>query len=234
MEKDNNSNYSNRIHLVGIISSILVVVSLVLVPLGAQILFGQQIEWGPTLAAMGSALMVFGPVAVIEFFSYVPIIGAAGQYLSFTTGNVMNMKIPAAATGRKIAEVENGTEEGDTISMISIAVSSITTTAIVFAGMLLAAQLLPVLSNDTLAPAFNNVMPAIMGALGIPIFAKSLKTASVPVIISAILTIVLGYGGFMAKQGPMMVLFLVVSVGWAYILYRQKQSKAKATKDQNQ
>ncbi|MFV0363634.1 MAG: hypothetical protein ACK5LL_11195 [Suipraeoptans sp.] len=222
------SNYSNRVHFIGTISSILIIVALIGVPAMSQVVFKQKINWGPTLSAMRSALLVFGPVAIIEFLSYLPIIGAGGQYLSFVTGNVMNMKIPAAATGRKIAEVETGSEEGDAVSMISIAVSSIVTTVIVFVGMILAAQLLPVLSSEFLAPAFNNVMPAIMGALGIPIFAKSLKTASVPVILSVTLTLIMGYGAFMSKQGNMMILFLVVSLGWAYILYRIKLSKEKA------
>jgi len=226
MENNNStSNYGNRVHTVGIISSLLIIVSLVIVPLGAQIFFGQTVDWGPTFKAMVSALMVFGPVAVIEFLSYLPIIGAGGQYLSFTTGNVMNMKLPAAATGRKIAEVENGTEEGDAVSMISIAVSSITTTLIVFLGMVLGAQMLPLLENEILAPAFNNVMPAIMGALGVPILVKNVKTASIPVVLSVVLTLVMGYAAFMGKQGNMMILFLVVSLVWAYILYRMAQSK---------
>lgn len=227
MDNNHTSNYNNRVHIVGIISSLLVILSLVIVPLGVQILFSQEVNWGPTLKAMGSAAMVFIPVAVIEFFSYVPIIGVGGQYLSFTTGNVMNMKIPAAATGRKIAEVENGTEEGDAVSMIAIAVSSIVTTAIVFLGMLIGAQMLPLLEHELLAPAFSNVMPAIMGALGIPVICKSIKTASVPVTLSVILTISLGYATFMGNQGNMMILFLAVSLGWAYFLYKKAQSGKK-------
>jgi len=35
----------------------------------------------------------------------------------------------------------------------------------------------------------------------------------------------LGYAGFMAKQGPMMILFLAISLGWAYFLYKVKQNK---------
>ncbi|MGL6199738.1 MAG: hypothetical protein ACRC3H_12490 [Lachnospiraceae bacterium] len=225
--KNASTNYGNRVHIVGIISSLMVIISLVIVPLGAQILFKQDVDWGPTLKAMGSAALVFGPVAVIEFLSYLPIIGAGGQYLSFTTGNVMNMKLPAATSGRKIAEVEEGTEEGDVVSMVSIAVSSITTTLIVFIGMIVGAQILPVLQSDLLSPAFNNVMPAIMGALGIPIIVKSLKLASVPVALSVILTLYLGYEAFMAQQGNRMILFLIVSLLWAYILYRRNLSQSK-------
>lgn len=221
MKKQANS-YNNKVHTVGIVSSLLIIIALFIVPLGAQIIFGQTVEWGPTFKAMGAAALVFGPVAIIEFLSYLPIIGAGGQYLSFTTGNVMNMKIPAAASGRKIAEVSEGTEEGDAVSMISIAVSSVVTTIIVFVGMVLGSQLLPLLQNPVLTPAFDHIMPAIMGALGIPIIVRNIKTATVPVTLSVILTMTMGYASFMGKQGNMMIIFLVVSLLWAYILYKGK------------
>lgn len=223
------SKYDSSVHRIGILSSILIIVALLGVPLVTSMVFKETIDWKTTIGAMASALMVFGPVAIIEFLSYVPIIGAGGQYLSFVTGNVMNMKIPAATSGRKIAEVEAGTPEGDAISVISIAVSSITTTIILFIGMVLAAQLLPLLENPILAPAFANVMPAIMGALGLPIIVKDFKTACVPCLVSIALTLILSYGVFMSKQGPMMILFLVLSLAWSYFLYqRGKKQKAEA------
>lgn len=220
------SKYDKNIHRIGIISSVLLLASLVLVPLGAQIIFGQTVEWKPTLGAMGGALAVFGPVAVIEFLSYAPIIGAGGQYLSFATGNIMNMKVPAATAGRKIAEVETGSPEGDAISIISIAVSSITTTVILFVGMVLASQLLPLLETPALAPAFANVMPAIMGALGFPVIVKDFRIAIVPGFIAIMVTLIKGYGAFSGtNQGPMMIVFLLISLLWAYFLHKRDQKQ---------
>ena len=226
MEEKNSvfSTYDQKIHKVGIVSSIILALSILMVPLASQFIWKESIDWPTTLKAMGSAAAVYIPVALIEFVSYAPIIGAGGQYLSFVTGNVMNMKLPAAMAGRKIAGVEAGSPEGDAISVLAIAVSSITTTVVLFVGMILAAQLLPALQTPFLAPAFANVMPAIMGALGLPMIVRDLKTASVPTILSIIFTLVLGYAGFMAKQGPMMILFLAISLGWAYFLYRRKKS----------
>jgi len=215
-KKDVFSEYDNTVHKVGIISSIVLAIALLAVPFATQLVWKETINWTTTMKALGSAAAVYIPVAFIEFISYAPIIGAGGQYLSFVTGNVMNMKLPAATAGRKIANVEAGSPEGDVISVLAIAVSSITTTVILFVGMILAAQLLPVLQTPFLAPAFANVMPAIMGALGLPMIVRDLKMASVPTVVSVIFTLVLGYAGFMAKQGPMMILFLAISLGWAY------------------
>jgi len=226
--KENNSAFSAydlAVHRLGSLSSFLLAIAFLLVPFATQVVWKETIDWPTTFKAMAAAAAVFGPVAIIEFISYAPIIGAGGQYLSFVTGNVMNMKLPAAMAGRKIANVEAGTDEGDAISVISIAVSSIVTTIILFAGLLLVGQMVPILESPLLKPGFANVMPAIMGAIGLPMIVRDLKLASVPTVISITLTLTLGYAGFMARQGPMMILFLAISLGWAYFLYRIKQSK---------
>ncbi|MDL2250702.1 hypothetical protein LJC51_08625 [Lachnospiraceae bacterium OttesenSCG-928-J05] len=225
------SEYNRKVHLVGRISSFLIIVALLGVPFLTSLFFKEEIDWGTTFAAIGSVLMVFGPVAVIEFLSYLPIIGAGGQYLSFVTGNVMNMKIPAATSGRKIAGVETGSDEGDAISMISIAISSLVTTAVLFVGMVLAAQLLPLLNSPVLAPAFANVMPAIMGALGFPVIVRDLRTSWLPALISIVLTVGLSYGTFMSKQGPMMILFLFISLAWSFFLYKRGQAQKAGARE---
>ena len=33
-------------------------------------------------------------VCIVEVFTYVPMLGAGGSYLSFVTGNISNLKLP--------------------------------------------------------------------------------------------------------------------------------------------
>lgn len=220
------SDYDKKIHNVGLISTIIIILALIAVPIAIHIVSGvTDLDIATTVSSGLSALAVFGPIAIIEFLSYAPIMGAGGLYLSFTTGNVMNMKLPAAQSGLKLAKVESGTKEADVISTISIAVSSLVTTVILFIGMILAAQLLPVLQSPTLTPAFNNLMPAIMGALTVPLIAKNPKTASVPCALIIIVTLVFGYATITANQTYILPVFLVVSLVWAYFLYQKKQKQ---------
>ena len=47
----------------------------------------------------------------------------------------------------------------------------------------------PVLQSEVLLPAFNNVVPALFGALGLKYFAKSPQIAIVPLILVSVLCI---------------------------------------------
>lgn len=220
------SAYDKKIHNFGLVSSIICIVLLAGVPLVIQLVSGVSPDLAKVLTAMGGALTVFAPVAVIEFLSYTPIMGAGGMYMTFVTGNTMNMKLPAAQSGQKLAGVQPGSKEADAVSVISIGISTLVTTAILFVGMLLASQLLPFLSSPTMAPAFNNIMPAIMGALLVPRIKSDPALASVPCIIAIIVTLVLGYATVTMMQTYLLPVFLVLSVGWGYFLYRRRQKKA--------
>ncbi len=58
------------------------------------------------------------------------------------------------------------TKEGDIISTISVAVSTMVTTLILIVGMLAIVPLTPLLSAPALAPAFEHILPALFGGLG--------------------------------------------------------------------
>jgi len=117
------------------------------------------------------------------------MLGAGGSYLAFITGNVTNMKIPCAMNARDIAKTEVGTPENEIVSTISVAVSAIVTTLVILVGVIMLVPLQPVLSAPVLQPAFNNVVPALFGALGLKYFAKSPKIAAIPLLLMCALCI---------------------------------------------
>ena len=63
------------------------------------------------------------------------------------------------------------------------------TTLVIVAGVILLVPLQPVLQNEALLPAFNNVVPALFGALGLKYFVKSPKIAAVPLLLMSLLCI---------------------------------------------
>ena len=132
---------------------------------------------------------VYFPVAIVEFLIYTPMLGTGGSYLTFITGNVTNMKIPCAMNARDIAGTEVGTPENEIVSTISIATSAIVTMLVIVAGVILLVPLQPVLQNEALLPAFNNVVPALFGALGLKYFSKSPQIAVVPLALMSLLCI---------------------------------------------
>lgn len=133
--------------------------------------------------------IIYIPVAIVEFLVYTPMLGVGGSYISFLTGNVTNMKIPCAMNARDMAGTTVGTPENEIISTISSATSAIVTTLVIVVGVLLITPLQPVLQSETLLPAFNNVVSALFGALGLKYFAKSPKIAVIPLSLMALLCI---------------------------------------------
>ena len=93
------------------------------------------------------------------------MLGAGGSYLGFITGNMANLKVPVALNAMESMGVKQGTEDGDVISTIVIAVSSIVTVAIIIVFVVLMVPLTPVFSNPVLKPAFDNVVASLFGGL---------------------------------------------------------------------
>ena len=181
--------YNNSLHRIGRITGVAIVVLLLAVPFLFGIINSVSPDWGGVLSGFLKVGMIYVPVSIVEFLVYAPMLGVGGSYLSFITGNVTNMKIPCAMNARDIAETKPGTPEHEIISTISVATSAIVTTLVIVAGVILLVPLQPVLQNEVLLPAFDNVVPALFGALGLKYFLKSPKIAVIPLLLMSLLCI---------------------------------------------
>lgn len=178
-----NMSYIDSVHRDGRIWNLSVMVLLFLFPLVVALFFGVTPDWG----ALGLGLIATAPmywvVGVIETVTYVPMLGAGGSYLSFVTGNISNLKLPCALNALEQNEVSASSEEGEVISTIAIATSSIVTTVIIIIGVVLIVPLTPILSNPALQPAFDQILPALFGGLGVAFVSKNWKIAVAPVLL---------------------------------------------------
>ena len=178
-----NMSYIDSVHRDGRIWNLSVMVLLFLFPLVVALFFGVTPDWG----ALGLGLIATAPmywvVGVIETVTYVPMLGAGGSYLSFVTGNISNLKLPCALNALEQNEVSASSEEGEIISTIAIATSSIVTTVIIIIGVVLIVPLTPILSNPALQPAFDQILPALFGGLGVAFVSKNWKIAVAPVLL---------------------------------------------------
>lgn len=182
-------DFNKGLHRIGKLTMLLGIIALVSVPFIVATIFGVSIDGKGFLAGIAKVAIVYIPVAIVEFLVYAPMLGAGGSYISFITGNVTNMKIPCAMNARDIAGTEVGTPENEIVSTISTATSAIVTTLVIVVGVILLIPLQPVLQSETLAPAFDYVVPALFGALGLKYFAKSPQIAVIPVVLMSLLCI---------------------------------------------
>ena len=182
-------DFNNGLHRLGRFTLIAGIVLLMAVPFVFGMISGVMPNIPAFIKGWANVAVVYFPVSVVEFLVYAPMLGAGGSYLAFITGNVTNMKIPCAMNARDIAKTEVGTPENEIVSTISVAVSAIVTTLVILVGVILLVPLQPVLNNPVLQPAFNNVVPALFGALALKYFAKSPKIAIIPLVLMCALCI---------------------------------------------
>ncbi|MCI8638856.1 MAG: hypothetical protein HFG41_06870 [Coprococcus sp.] len=216
-------NYTNKTHRIGKISTLIAILLILMVPAVITVIYGKEVEIQipNTVSAIITLSAIYGTVSVVEVVSFSPFLGSAGTYLSFITGNIMNMKLPAATNALRVNNVERGTDEGEVITTLAIGASSIVTTIILFLGMLFLGRLLvPVITGPALAPAFNNVTPALTGALAAPYFMKNKKLSIPTAIAGCLLYLILGYDFMSSGYSFFMLGFIVVSFLCYLLLYK--------------
>jgi hypothetical protein len=176
-------SYMDSVHRDGTIWNLSVMVLLFAFPVAVGLLFGVTSDWSALLVGLIATAPMYWTVGIIETITYVPMLGAGGSYLSFVTGNISNLKMPCALNALEQNEVSASSEEGEVISTIAIAVSSIVTTLIIILGVILIVPLTPVLSAPVLQPAFEQMLPALFGGLGVAFVSKNWKIAVAPIIL---------------------------------------------------
>ncbi len=213
-------DYFDRVHKWGILWNVGAVLMLLAIPTSMCVYLGVWPELQTLAGVLLKLMALYWVTAVIEVFTYVPMLGAGSSYLSFVTGNITNLKLPVGIGAMEKANVRPNTEEGEVISTLAIGVSSITTTVIIAIGVIAFAPFLGMLTaeDSVFAPAFEWVLPALFGALFASYFAKHWKLIFAPVIVGVI---VLLFSPTMGV-GTLMFITIVAAVAAGFGLYKLK------------
>lgn len=212
--------YMDSIHRDGRIWGVVVGLLILLFPLVLSLVFGAMPDTKILVQGLIATAPMYWAVGIVEIFTYVPMLGAGGTYLSFVTGNISNLKLPCAIDAMERAKVKASSEEGEVISTIAIAVSSIVTTLIIIVGVICIVPLTPVLESPVLKPAFDMILPALFGGLAVVFISKNAKLSIAPIILMLALFISVPAlnAGTVGIMVPVGVLF---TVGVARIMYKK-------------
>ena len=213
-------SYIDSVHRDGTIWNLSVMVLLLAFPVAVCVIFRTMPEWNSLVVGLLATAPLYWAVGAIETVTYVPMLGAGGAYLSFVTGNISNLKLPCALNALEQNEVSANSEEGEVVSTIAIAVSSIVTTLIVVLGVVLIVPLTPVLQAPALQPAFDQILPALFGGLGVAFVSKNWKLAVAPVLLMLVLFVFVPAldAGTVGIMVPVSALF---TIGMGRILYKK-------------
>ena len=218
--KKKNLSYIDSVHRDGRIWNIGVMLLLMAFPLSVALIFNAAPDWKALVVGLLATAPMYWAVGVIETITFVPMLGAGGSYLSFVTGNISNLKLPCAINALEQNEVSASSEEGEIISTIAIATSSIVTTIIIILGVICIVPLTPVLEAPVLEPAFAQMLPALFGGLGVAFVSKNWKIAIAPVLLMLVLFIFVPAlnSGTVGIMVPVSVLF---TIAVSRILYKK-------------
>ncbi|ERI96139.1 hypothetical protein KQI11_01000 [Acetanaerobacterium sp. MSJ-12] len=223
----NNEKYIKSIHRLGRLGSIGALGFMVGIPLVICAIYSCFPDFGLVLQSGTGLLAMFIPIAISEVFSYAPVLGSA-SYITFITGNVMNLKLPVAINAIDIAGVEQSTDEGDAVVTVAVGASSIVTMAIIALGVILLVPLQPIFAIPAVKTATGYMLPALFGGLALGIFngrsgkynIKGKLLGAVPAVIIVIILMIMGVP-LSTYQGFVIVGMIPVTILTSWLMYKK-------------
>ena len=212
--------YMDKVHTWGRIWCIASLIFFLCIPLAISL----HLNVWPKADILGKGLAsiaFFFATGIIEVVAYSPMLGAGGTYLSFVTGNIMNLKMPCALNAMENAKVKANTEEGEVITTIAISASIIVTTLVIAVFVIIFALnpgFSTLMSSDTFAPAFQQVTYTIFGSLAATYFVKHWKISIFPIAAITGLLLFVDPG-----IGVLIAVGVVLSMLGAHVMYKLKK-----------
>jgi len=229
-------NFIDNLHIWGKVWGIIAAVAIISFPLALMFIYNTVPEWKGLLNGLLAVAPMFWAIGIIEILTYIPMIGVGASYLSFVTGNITNLKAPVALTALENAKVKAGTEEGEVITTIAVAISSIVTMIIIAVGVLLIVIIKPFgdFLQSEAKPMFDNILPALFGGLAVVYVSKNVKISIFPIIMMLALFILVPFLNS-STVGVMVPVGAVVTIIVARILYKngaigERYKKKESTK----
>ena len=164
--------YKKEIHKTGRIGLFITILILYAVPIIICSVYDIFPTFKQFMLSSSGLLVIFVPLTISEVISFTPLLGSA-SYLTFITGNIMNLKFPCAKGAMDVAGVTPGTEKADVIATLSVGVSSMLTIIIIALGVLLLVPLEPILQLPAIKTATNYMLPSLFGALALSLLKSS-------------------------------------------------------------
>ncbi|MGD9569953.1 MAG: hypothetical protein AB7V48_16850 [Sedimentibacter sp.] len=187
--------------------------------------FDIPVTFGEVMSAFLPLVAIFGISWFTDGLVYYPIIGLAGTYLGWLTGNVTNLRVPCSVASQLTAGVQEGTDEGGIISVISIAVSSFVTIVVLGISAASATVILSIIP-ESLQVGFDFLMPALMGALCLQFGLRNLKILLLAFVIVIIINLFLNpYIGLPVTWNMLLTVFATILIAMYFYNKGKKNGK---------
>lgn len=194
---------------------------IVSVPFVISVYLGVWPTFSSVVGPLLSILAIYLPVQIIEIGTYVPMLGRGGSYLAFITGNISNLKAPCVMNALEATGEVGTSDKGDVVSTLAVASSTLVTTVVLLIGvvMFVTTDLATVLQAEVLGPAFDNLLAALFGALGVVFVSKNVKIALLPIAVMLAVYLIMP-DLYMQIFSVLIPVSAGIAIGWSRWLYK--------------
>lgn len=115
-------------------------------------------------SAWGSVAMAFGAFYLVEPISYFPVFGPTGTYIGILSGNISQIRLPAASTAQDVLGVEPSSHKGEVVGILAICGSVVTNILFLTVAVVAGSTLLAFLPESVTSAMANYILPSLFGA----------------------------------------------------------------------
>ncbi len=214
------SIFEASVHRIGRITIMTCMLFALCIPVFVAILFGIMPPTKNLISGIITVSSFMIPLSIAEILAFYPILGDGGLYIAYTTGNISSLKLPCAAIGMEAAEVKPATPEGKIISIIAMSGSVIVCELLLVIAVILLVPLTGYLNTPLLKPAFEQILPALFGALGAYFILKNYRLAIIPFGLGVVFSL------FHVPTAVAVPVSVLIAILGAKILYKKGLVKA--------
>jgi len=228
-EEDYSAHFMPAVHKTGR-STMVVALILSFLPIAYFLIVkGYTLPWNTYLGGIIGVFSIGIGMWLSEPEAYWPVLGSAGTYISYLSGNVGGMRFPVATAVQRNMNADINTPRGQVITIVGIVASVFANLIILLVIVLVGEWILKVLP-EAVTSAFSFVMISMLGAMVVMNmngksgivrgFLKSLPYIAVAVLIYLICNVL-----FPSMFGWGMAIAVGCSILLAYAIYRHDLAK---------
>lgn len=220
-------SFEKWVHRYGIATGVIVLGLMIAFPVTVSTIYGIWPNFGDIWPAIVTVVALLAPWWPGECIGYMTTMGPGALYLSYITGNVTNLRMPATVGTMNSLGIEPNTDECHTMAIIACGASNFVSIGILFLGLILSVPLQPVLNAEVLQPAYNFAIPALFGGMVAQSVLKTKKGFGLYLIPLAVCL----FFCFFTTVNSAYYMLITVAVGalaYYFLDYHKNQTKAEA------
>lgn len=165
----NNKQYYDKSYLPSIIkwgriTSIIGAVAIMLPVIALRYFFGIEVDSAKLTSAITMQLAVTAVWWIIDPVSIFPALGTSGTIVACLSGNMHNLRLPAALTATKASGYTEGSPEANVMATVGVCISVFINVAFLVIGVVFGSTVLSMLPASV-TTALGFLIPALYGAL---------------------------------------------------------------------